>query len=57
MGEIKTFREFERYFLPHMKEQANEVRKMRGQGINKIRERARRAFRRICLMTPKQSYS
>jgi len=43
-GNLKTFREFEEYFLPDMKEQAAEVHKMRGMGLVDMRRRAARAF-------------
>ena len=45
-GDLKTFAAFEQYFLPHMKEQATEVRKMRGKGIARVRAACARAFKR-----------
>ena len=45
-GDLATFKAFEQYFMPHMKEQAAEVRKMKGLGLTKMRKAAARAFRR-----------
>jgi len=52
LGIIKTFDEFEKWFLPHMREQAAEVRKMKGRGIKKMRQSSARAFKRFCGNTP-----
>ena len=47
VGHIKTFKEFERWFgPPGFTEQRAEVRKMKGRGLEKMRQAAARAFRR-----------
>jgi predicted small integral membrane protein len=56
MKELKTFKQFENYFLPNMPEQANEVRKMKGMGIWKARKLAARAFKRFSGMNITEAY-
>ena len=58
LGLIKTFKDFEHWFYPYMKEQGIEVRKMRGQGgIEIMRQRASRAYKRITGSTPVKDYN
>jgi hypothetical protein len=56
-GDIATFREFEKYFLPHMQLQAEQVRKMKGLGLLKMRRACARAFRRFEWQSVAQAYN
>jgi hypothetical protein len=58
-GEIKTYKEFKQYFLPHMKDVAEEVDRMKNSktGIVKVRKLAARAFKRICGLSITEAYN
>lgn len=57
-GEIKTYKEFEKYFLPYMEDVSNEVRKLKNSkiGIEKARRLARRAFKRFSGQSITEAY-
>ena len=55
-GRIKTFKEFKKYFLPDMKEQAREVDKMTAYRLFKARKLAARAFKRITGLSITNAY-
>ena len=59
MGNIKTYKEFRRFFLPGMKEVAEEVDKLKNSkiGIKKAKKLAARAFRRINGMSITEAYN
>jgi len=56
MGEINTFKAFEEWFFPHMTEQAQVVKSMKGKGLKKMRQEAARAFKRITGQTVTDAY-
>jgi hypothetical protein len=59
MGNIKTYKAFKKYFLPHMKDVANEVDNMKKSkiGIKKVRALAVRAFKRYTGLSITEAYN